>query len=531
MPGRDQEPSFQLASGTTNERDNSYNISNTPGSIFYNTDTSNVEVYHEDPSNNAGWRDLVMNNKEQIDISGTITCATAPKTGSDLCNKTYVDSVVLGGGGSGTDASFDRIGEFTDGSGISFLNDVSVDGSLVVVGDVSFNAHLSAVDASFQNNVDISGTIAFPTTKTNVGYNNTASSTKSSAVGSDNTASGNFSNAVGYANEATDHGSCAFGYNNTASTRASAVGYNNTASTRASAVGYNNEASGADSIAVGRGNTASGNFSNAVGYANEASGAGSTAVGNYNTASDSNSVAIGYKAKASGGKMYFGIQGCEAAVDQIYFDDNGGKMRLNSPGGIINVGSGSFTGAGYGVYGKTTTASSAGVSGWSANGAAYGLLGSANAYGFFGTNGFFIGAIYKGSGTFRIPHGLREGYDLLHSFVEGPQCDLIYRGRATLVDGQATISMDTKYGMTPGTFVWLTKDIQTFTSNETGWDAVKSSFSGDTITIECQNANSTDTISWMVVAERDDPNIKASEITDDEGNLIIERPSEPEPPR
>ena len=69
MPGRQQIPSFQLASGTTDERDGSYNL-NTLGSVFYNTDTSNVEVYHEDPSNTLGWRDLVMNNKEQIDISG-----------------------------------------------------------------------------------------------------------------------------------------------------------------------------------------------------------------------------------------------------------------------------------------------------------------------------------------------------------------------------------------------------------------------------------------------------------------------------
>jgi hypothetical protein len=134
-----------------------------------------------------------------------------------------------------------------------------------------------------------------------------------------------------------------------------------------------------------------------------------------------------------------------------------------------------------------------------------------------------------GSGSFRIPHGLRENHDLIHSFIEGPQCDLIYRGRATLVDGRATISMDTKYGMTAGTFEWLTKadDVQTFTSNETGWDAVKSSFSGDTITIECQNTSSTDTISWMVVAERGDPNIIGSTLTDDDGNLIIERPSDP----
>ena len=71
MPGRNRVPSFQLASGTTDERDGSYNLT-TLGSIFYNTDTSNVEVYHEDPSNNVGWRDLVMNNKEQIDISGKL---------------------------------------------------------------------------------------------------------------------------------------------------------------------------------------------------------------------------------------------------------------------------------------------------------------------------------------------------------------------------------------------------------------------------------------------------------------------------
>jgi len=189
---------------------------------------------------------------------------------------------------------------------------------------------------------------------------------------------------------------------------------------------------------------------------------------------------------------------------------------------------------GHSGYFATGSASHVAVAGFAAVTSNYGYLGYST-HGVFGTSVYCIGAMYKGSGTFRIPHPLKsevegEDWDLLHSFIEGPQCDLIYRGRATLVDGRATVSMDTKYGMTAGTFAWLTKDIQTFTSNETGWDAVKSSFSGDTITIECQNTSSTDTISWMVVAERDDPNIKASEITDDDGNLIIERPSEPPPP-
>jgi hypothetical protein len=59
MPGRDRVPSFQLPSGTTDERDNSYNIG-TVGNIFYNTDTSNVEIYHQGHSNNAAWDELAF---------------------------------------------------------------------------------------------------------------------------------------------------------------------------------------------------------------------------------------------------------------------------------------------------------------------------------------------------------------------------------------------------------------------------------------------------------------------------------------
>ena len=71
MPGRQQIPSFQLPSGTTAERDNSYNLT-TVGNIFFNTDTSNVEIRHEDPTNNTAWRDLVVNNREIVDISGNL---------------------------------------------------------------------------------------------------------------------------------------------------------------------------------------------------------------------------------------------------------------------------------------------------------------------------------------------------------------------------------------------------------------------------------------------------------------------------
>tara|TARA_B110000259_G_scaffold133564_1_gene150615 strand:+ start:110 stop:784 length:675 start_codon:yes stop_codon:yes gene_type:complete len=57
-----------------------------------------------------------------------------------------------------------------------------------------------------------------------------------------------------------------------------------------------------------------------------------------NTASGNYSIGIGYKAKASGGKMYFGIEGCETAVKQIFFYENSEEMMSLTCPGIANIG-------------------------------------------------------------------------------------------------------------------------------------------------------------------------------------------------
>ena len=135
------------------------------------------------------------------------------------------------------------------------------------------------------------------------------------------------------------------------------------------------------------------------------------------------------------------------------------------------------------------------------------------------------GALSKGSGSFNIPHPLpvkSETHRLVHSFIEGPQCDLIYRGSATLVAGSATVNLDTASNMTEGTWVLLCRDEQCFTSNETGWSSVRGSVSGNILTIECEDATSTDTLSWMVVAERHDDHILDTDWTDADGHVIIE---------
>ena len=135
------------------------------------------------------------------------------------------------------------------------------------------------------------------------------------------------------------------------------------------------------------------------------------------------------------------------------------------------------------------------------------------------------GALSKGSGSFEIPHPLESKKDthlLRHSFIEGPQCDNIYRGTVELVDGTATVNLDTVSNMTSGTFVALNTDVQVFTTNETDWDNVKGSIVGNVLTITCQNNNSTAKVSWLVIGERQDDNIKSSTLTDNDGKLILE---------
>jgi hypothetical protein len=139
-------------------------------------------------------------------------------------------------------------------------------------------------------------------------------------------------------------------------------------------------------------------------------------------------------------------------------------------------------------------------------------------------NGVFSGSISKGSGSFKIDHPLpekAETHHLVHSFVESPQADNIYRGKVDLVDGSATVNIDDAAGMTEGTYVLLNTNTQCFTSNESGWTAVKGSVSGNILTITAQESCS-DTISWMVVGERHDQHMLDTEWTDENGKVIVE---------
>jgi len=140
------------------------------------------------------------------------------------------------------------------------------------------------------------------------------------------------------------------------------------------------------------------------------------------------------------------------------------------------------------------------------------------------------GALSKGSGSFKIDHPLssmKDTHDLVHSFIEGPRADLIYRGSVALSGGSASVDLDEAAGMTEGTWELLCRDPQVFLQNEDGWSALKGSVSGSTLTISCEDEDSTDTVSWMVVAERQDEHMMETNWTDSNGRVIVE-PEKPE---
>jgi hypothetical protein len=142
------------------------------------------------------------------------------------------------------------------------------------------------------------------------------------------------------------------------------------------------------------------------------------------------------------------------------------------------------------------------------------------------------GSITGASKSFLIPHpleNLEKTHNLRYVSVESPQADLIYRGKLTLLNGKAEANIDEVSTMTKGTFEALCREVQCFTTNESGWDLIKGKVIGNIIYIESQNPNSIDEISWMVIGERKDKHMMDTDLTDDKGKIIVEplKPNEP----
>jgi len=117
---------------------------------------------------------------------------------------------------------------------------------------------------------------------------------------------------------------------------------------------------------------------------------------------------------------------------------------------------------------------------------------------------------------------------LIHTAVESPRVDLIYRGSIQLENGTAIVNIDRDCtgektcAMEDGTFEALCRDPVYYLQNATDFSRVIGTINNNLLTIISEDTNSTSVINWMVVAERKDRDILESKQTDDNGRLVTE---------
>lgn len=130
----------------------------------------------------------------------------------------------------------------------------------------------------------------------------------------------------------------------------------------------------------------------------------------------------------------------------------------------------------------------------------------------------------SGSKTFKIDHPLDpENTYLVHSSIEGPRVDLVYRGKTTLVNGLSTVNMDEYFDMIKGTWKKLCRDAQAWISGINEFvECVGSVDENGLLKIKSKDSSYNGEVSWMIIAERHDPDIYKMESTDSSGKLIIE---------
>ena len=235
-------------------------------------------------------------------------------------------------------------------------------------------------------------------------------------------------------------------------------------------------------------------------------------------------------AGSGGGDVRFG--GMNVGENVVLIGGQFKNTTLECKGEITVTGAASAAVAGEGKYAATAANGAQILGNGSTNDVVIGRRDGAIAFRIPAntSNVVITGSLSKGSGSFRIDHPLKpETHELVHSFTESPQADLLYSGVSDLVDGAAEINLDEFHGMTEGTFVALNRNIRVFTTNETDWEPIKGSVIGNILSISCQDGSCSDTVSWLVIGERHDEHMMDTDWTDEEGRVIVE-PLKPETP-
>lgn len=121
-----------------------------------------------------------------------------------------------------------------------------------------------------------------------------------------------------------------------------------------------------------------------------------------------------------------------------------------------------------------------------------------------------------------ITHPLDGNKQLRHSNLETPELKNMYAGYSYLVDGHATINLDSHFGMTEGTFSAINKNAYVITSNESNFDPIVGNVNNNILTIRSKTTTNQGKVSWIVFAIRSDILVKKSPLLNAYGNYIAE---------
>ena len=181
----------------------------------------------------------------------------------------------------------------------------------------------------------------------------------------------------------------------------------------------------------------------------------------------------------------------------IYMSDFGGTVKVQF--GRIDNGFSQLAPAGLQVYTGVRTYMNASVSG----------VAGENFFEVKGKSAFLSGLSVNGTFSattkqFQITHPLNENKWLYHTAIEGPQADLIYRGKLNLINGEGSSNIDISSRLTNGTFNALTRNPQLFLQNNDSFDRIKGKIENGNVYVVSENQNSSASVDWTVIAERCD---------------------------
>ena len=156
-------------------------------------------------------------------------------------------------------------------------------------------------------------------------------------------------------------------------------------------------------------------------------------------------------------------------------------------------------------------------------------IGGVQRYSNFRSDGGFYsaGSINGTAKNFEIDHPADpNNYDLRHCATEAPEMLVEYRGTVRLVNGRAAVNVEEYFGVMTDTFSNLWADAWVMSlQNQDGFARLRPSrVNGVVFDIVCEDEASSDLVTWLVMARRNDPYVrwKDCNFTDDEGRLIIE---------